>query len=184
MAQRFPTPMRKDVAAQAREIGLDPAFVYGLIRQESRFIVDARSGVGAAGLMQLMPATARWTAKKIGVPYSPGSLADRDTNLRLGNAYLKLVLDDAGGSQAMAAAAYNAGPGRPRKWRDGPVLDAAVVGREHPFPGDARLRQEGALEQQLLRGPARRPRHERSRPARPDHRPARPERAAAGKDLP
>jgi peptidoglycan lytic transglycosylase len=133
MAQRFPTPMRKHVAAQAREIGLDPAFVYGLIRQESRFIVDARSGVGAAGLMQLMPATARWTAKKIGVPYSPASLADRDTNLRLGNAYLKLVLDDAGGSQAMAAAAYNAGPGRPRKWRDGPVLDAAVWVENIPF---------------------------------------------------
>ena len=134
MDQRYPTPLRKDVVARAREIGLDPAFVYGLIRQESRFIADARSGVGAAGLMQLMPATARWTAKKIGLPYTPGAIADRDTNLRLGNAYLKLVLDDAGGSQAMAAAAYNAGPGRPRKWRDGPVLDAAVWVESIPFP--------------------------------------------------
>lgn len=132
--QRFPTPLRKDVVARAREIGLDPAFVYGLIRQESRFIVDARSGVGAAGLMQLMPATAKWTAKKIGLPYSAGAIVDRDTNLRLGNAYLKLVLDDAGGSQALAAAAYNAGPGRPRKWRDGPVLDAAVWVENIPFP--------------------------------------------------
>jgi len=134
MDQRYPTPLRKDVVARAREIGLDPAFVYGLIRQESRFIADARSGVGAAGLMQLMPATARWTAKKIGLPYTPGAIVDRDTNLRLGNAYLKLVLDDAGGSQAMAAAAYNAGPGRPRKWRDGPVLDAAVWVENIPFP--------------------------------------------------
>jgi soluble lytic murein transglycosylase len=134
MEQRFPTPLRKDVSARAREIGLDPAFVYGLIRQESRFIVDARSGVGAAGLMQLMPATAKWTARKIGMPYSPALIADRDTNLRLGNAYLKLVLDDAGGSQAMAAAAYNAGPGRPRKWREGPVLDAAVWVESIPFP--------------------------------------------------
>ena len=132
--QRFPTPLRKDVAARAREIGLDPAFVYGLIRQESRFIVDARSGVGASGLMQLMPATARWTAKKIGMPYSPGQITDRETNLRLGNAYLKLVLDDVGGSQPLAAAAYNAGPGRPRKWRDGPVLDAAVWVENIPFP--------------------------------------------------
>lgn len=132
--QRFPTPLRKDVAARAREIGLDPAFVYGLIRQESRFILDARSGVGAAGLMQLMPATAKWTAKKIGLPYTPALIADRDTNLRLGNAYLKLVLDDVGGSQAMAAAAYNAGPGRPRKWREGPVLDAAVWVENIPFP--------------------------------------------------
>ncbi len=132
--QRFPTPLRKDVAARAREIGLDPAFVYGLIRQESRFILDARSGVGASGLMQLMPATAKWTAKKIGLPYTPSLIADRDTNLRLGNAYLKLVLDDAGGSQAMAAAAYNAGPGRPRKWREGPILDAAVWVENIPFP--------------------------------------------------
>ncbi len=134
MEQRYPTPLRKDVVARAREIGLDPAFVYGLIRQESRFIADARSGVGAAGLMQLMPATARWTAKKIGLAYTPGAIVDRDTNLRLGNAYLKLVLDDVGGSQAMAAAAYNAGPGRPRKWRDGPVLDAAVWVENIPFP--------------------------------------------------
>jgi len=132
--QRFPTPLKNDVAARAREIGLDPAFVYGLIRQESRFIVDARSGVGASGLMQLMPATARWTAKKLGMPYTSALIADRDTNLRLGNAYLKLVLDDAGGSQALAAAAYNAGPGRPRKWREGPVLDAAIWVENIPFP--------------------------------------------------
>ncbi len=133
MDQRFPAPLRQDVSARAREIGLDPAFVYGLIRQESRFIMDARSGVGASGLMQLMPSTAKWTAKKIGLPYSPALIADRDTNLRLGNAYLKLVLDDAGGSQALAAAAYNAGPGRPRKWREGPTLDAAVWAENIPF---------------------------------------------------
>ena len=134
MDQRFPAPLRQDVQARAKEIGLDPAFVYGLIRQESRFIMDARSGVGASGLMQLMPSTAKWTAKKIGLPYSPALIADRDTNLRLGNAYLKLVLDDAGGSQALAAAAYNAGPGRPRKWREGPTLDAAVWAENIPFP--------------------------------------------------
>ena len=131
--QRYPTPLKKEVTARAREIGLDPAYVYGLIRQESRFIMDARSGVGAAGLMQIMPATAKWTAKKIGLAYTPAAIADRDTNLRLGNAYLKLVLDDMGGSQALAAAAYNAGPGRPRKWRDGPVLDAAAWVENIPF---------------------------------------------------
>jgi soluble lytic murein transglycosylase len=133
LEQRFPMPLLQDVSARAREIGLDPAYVYGLIRQESRFIMDARSNVGASGLMQLMPATARWTAKKIGLPYTPALITDRDTNLRLGNAYLKLVLDDMGGSQAMAAAAYNAGPGRPRKWREGPVLDAAVWVENIPF---------------------------------------------------
>jgi soluble lytic murein transglycosylase len=134
MEQRFPTPLRKEVAAAAREAGLDPSFIYGLIRQESRFVMDARSGVGASGLMQLMPGTAKWTAKKIGVPYSPALIADHETNLKLGNAYLKLVLDDVGGSQPMAAAAYNAGPGRPRQWRNGPILDAAIWAESIPFP--------------------------------------------------
>ena len=133
MAQRFPMPFRKDVIAKAGEIGLDPAYVYGLIRQESRFIMDARSSVGASGLMQIMPATARWTAKKIGLPYTPDLIADRDTNLRLGTSYLKLVLDDFGGSQALAAAAYNAGPNRPRKWRDGPALEPAIWAENVPF---------------------------------------------------
>ncbi|HZV93901.1 MAG TPA: transglycosylase SLT domain-containing protein, partial [Caldimonas sp.] len=132
--QRFPTPHRREVAAAARAAGLDPAFVYGLIRQESRFVMDARSGAGASGLMQLMPGTAKWTAKKLGIPYTPDLIADRETNLALGNAYLKLVLDDVGGSQPMAAAAYNAGPGRPRQWRNGPVLDAAVWAENIPFP--------------------------------------------------
>ena len=133
MAQRFPTPFRKEVQAAAREIGLDPAYVYGLIRQESRFVLNARSTVGATGLMQLMPATARWTAKKIGLDYSADLINDRDTNLKLGTHYLKLVLDDFSGSQALAAAAYNAGPGRPRKWREGPPLEPAVWAENIPF---------------------------------------------------
>jgi soluble lytic murein transglycosylase len=66
MVQRFPMPFRDAVVERAKSIGLDPAYVYGLIRQESRFIMDARSHVGASGLMQVMPATARWTAKRSG----------------------------------------------------------------------------------------------------------------------
>jgi len=131
--QRYPLPFRNEVLAKAREIGLDPAYVYGLIRQESRFIMDARSHVGASGLMQVMPATARWTAKKAGLDYKPEYLTDRDFNLRIGTNYLKLVLDDFGGSMAMAAAAYNAGPGRPRRWREGPVIDAALWAESIPF---------------------------------------------------
>ena len=134
MTQRFPTPHLKEVTMHAREIGVDVAYVYGLIRQESRFIMDARSGVGASGLMQLMPATARWTAKKIGLPYTPDLITDRDTNIKLGTSYLKLVLDDFGGSQALAAAAYNAGPSRPRKWRNGPALETAIWAENIPFP--------------------------------------------------
>jgi soluble lytic murein transglycosylase len=133
VAQRFPTPFRDAVVAQAGRSGLDPAFVYGLIRQESRFITDARSQAGASGLMQLMPGTARWTARKIGLPYSDAAVNDPDTNLKLGMAYLKLVLDDFGGSAALATAAYNAGPGRPRRWRDGPVLEPAAWAESIPF---------------------------------------------------
>lgn len=132
--QRYPQPMRNDVVAKARDINLDPAYVYGLIRQESRFVMDARSAVGASGLMQIMPGTAKWTAKKIGVDYKPGMLTDRDTNLKLGTAYLKLVLDSLDGSQPMAAAAYNAGPNRPRRWRDGPLLEPAAWAENIPFP--------------------------------------------------
>ena len=133
IAQRFPTPFRQELVSRAQEIGLDPAYVFGLIRQESRFVADAKSHVGASGLMQIMPATARWTARKIGVVYSPQLIADRNTNLKLGTGYLKLVLDDFDGSQAMAAAAYNAGPARSRKWREGPSLEPAVWAENIPF---------------------------------------------------
>ena len=133
MAQRFPMPFRRELQAKAREVGIDPAYVYGLIRQESRFITDARSHVGATGLMQVMPATARWTAKKVGIPFQPELMTDSDFNMRIGTSYLKLVLDDFGGSMAMAAAAYNAGPSRPRRWREGPMLDAAIWAENIPF---------------------------------------------------
>lgn len=132
--QRFPMPFRNTVVERAQGIGLDPAYVYGLIRQESRFIMDARSHVGASGLMQVMPATARWTAKKIGLTgFTPDQISDRDTNITIGTAYLKLALDDFAGSMPLAAAAYNAGPGRPRNWRNGPVLDAAIWAENVPF---------------------------------------------------
>ena len=132
--QRFPMPFREAVVRRSQEIGLDPAYVYGLIRQESRFVMDARSHVGASGLMQVMPATARWTARKIGMTdFAPDQLNDRDTNIAIGTGYLKLVLDDFDGSMPLAAAAYNAGPGRPRSWRNGPVIEAAAWAENVPF---------------------------------------------------
>jgi soluble lytic murein transglycosylase len=116
--QRFPVPYRDSLARNALAAGVDEAWVYALIRQESRFVVDARSPVGAVGLMQLMPATARYTARRAGaVDFAPERLADLDTNLRIGTTYLRLVLDDLDGSPVLASAAYNAGPNRPRAWR-------------------------------------------------------------------
>jgi len=132
--QRFPMPLREIVVRKAGAIRLDPAFVYGLIRQESRFIMDARSHVGASGLMQVMPATAKWTAKKIGLTsFTPDQITDREVNVAIGTGYLKLVLDDFEGSMPLATAAYNAGPGRSRTWRNGPVLEAAIWAENIPF---------------------------------------------------
>ncbi len=135
--QRFPMPFKTAVLARTQQIGLDPAYVYGLIRQESRFITDAKSGVGAAGLMQVMPATAKWTARKIGLSdFQAHQITERDTNIAIGTGYLKLVLDNFDGSMPMAAAAYNAGPSRPRSWRGqsgGTALDAAIWAENVPF---------------------------------------------------
>jgi soluble lytic murein transglycosylase len=115
---RFPAPFADRLTPIARAQGLDPAWVYGLIRQESRFVMDARSHVGASGLMQIMPATARWIAKKKGVrDFTPSQINELDTNLQFGSFYLKTVFDDLGRSAVLASAGYNAGPGRPRSWR-------------------------------------------------------------------
>jgi soluble lytic murein transglycosylase len=137
LEQRYPMPFKQAVLARTKSIGLDPAYVYGLIRQESRFIMDARSTVGASGLMQVMPATAKWTAKKIGLnDFQAHQITDRDTNIAIGTGYLKLVLDSFNGSMPMAAAAYNAGPSRPRTWRGqtgAPVLEAAIWAENIPF---------------------------------------------------
>ena len=132
--QRFPLPHHNRVVERANAIGLDPAYVYGLIRQESRFVTDARSGVGASGLMQVMPATARWTARKIGMTdFQPQRITDLETNIAIGTAYLKLALDDFDGSLPLAAAAYNAGPNRSRAWRNGPVLAGEIWAENIPF---------------------------------------------------
>jgi soluble lytic murein transglycosylase len=137
--QRFPMPHKDAVLARSRQINLDPAYVYGLIRQESRFITDARSHVGASGLMQVMPATAKWTAKKIGLTqFTADQINDRDTNIAIGTGYLKLVLDSFEGSMPLAAGAYNAGPSRSRRWRapsngTGPVLEGAIWAENVPF---------------------------------------------------
>jgi soluble lytic murein transglycosylase len=134
LGQRFPMPFRDAVVRQSQAIGLDPAYVYGLIRQESRFIMDARSSVGASGLMQVMPATARWTARKIGLTgFTPAQLNDRDTNILIGTNYLKLALNQFDGSLPLTAAAYNAGPGRARGWRNGPALEGAIWAENVPL---------------------------------------------------
>lgn len=134
--QRFPTPYRDIMRATTQRQGMEMAWVYGLIRQESRFIMNARSHVGASGLMQLMPATARYVAKKIGLnDFTHNQVNEIETNILLGTSYLNMVLSDLEGSQAMATAAYNAGPGRPRAWRSTLTrqVEGAIFAESIPF---------------------------------------------------
>lgn len=129
---RYLAPYREVLKVRVSQMNLDEAWVYGLIRQESRFIADARSRVGAGGLMQLMPATAKWVAGKIGLR-AIGDVTEIDTNVSLGTYYLKHVLDTLDGQPVLASAAYNAGPGRARAWRPEVPIEGAIYAETIPF---------------------------------------------------
>jgi len=96
--------------------GVEQALVLGITRQESGFDPLIRSGAGARGMMQLMPATAQHVARGLGMDYEPSRLDDPDYNMRLGSSYLGQMVSQFSGSYVMAIAAYNAGPGRPTQW--------------------------------------------------------------------
>jgi soluble lytic murein transglycosylase len=97
--------------------GLEPGLILALMRQESAFDVDALSWAGARGLMQVMPATARRVAKRLGLPFSRERLLnDPDYNMAIGTAYISQVVEEFSGSYVLALAAYNAGPSRARRW--------------------------------------------------------------------
>ena len=132
---RYLMPFRSKVEPLAAAVDLDEAWAYGLIRQEARFIINARSSAGAGGLMQVMPATAKMVARQIGMDYQPGMMHDIDTNIRLGTSYLADIYNKFDGSAVLASAGYNAGPGRPRTWRstlDRPV-EGAIFAETIPF---------------------------------------------------
>jgi soluble lytic murein transglycosylase len=117
---RFPMAYRADLVQQARVRGLHSSWVFAITRQESAFMADARSGVGAMGLMQLMPATAKETARKFGIPLgNPNNVLIPTTNIQLGAAYLSQVHAQFNGNRVLASAAYNAGAGRVRQWLRG-----------------------------------------------------------------
>jgi len=131
---RYPAPYSIVLSKQARVRKLDEPLLFGLVRQESRFIADARSSAGAAGLMQLLPSTARLVAKKIGMKdFRPSRLGRPEVNAALGAFYLRQVLDGFGGNAVLAAAAYNAGPGRARRWCDAKPLEGAIYIETIPF---------------------------------------------------
>lgn len=130
---RYPTPFKKVMEKSSEKYELDEAWVYGLIRQESRFIVEARSPVGAMGLMQLMPATAKWVANKLGIKnLRLTQISDINTNIEFGTYYLRTVLNNLG-HPVLATAGYNAGPGRARRWKADYNLEGAIYTETIPF---------------------------------------------------
>ena len=137
-------PLRHEdmIRQQAADKKVDPSLIAGVIYTESRFR-DATSHAGAKGLMQLMPETADYIARKSGgTRFERADLATPQINIAYGTWYLRYLLDKYKGNTILTLAAYNAGEGKVDEWR----ANAAARGREvqgrrpHPVPGDARLR--------------------------------------------
>lgn len=117
---RFPMAFRELFRTNAARSDIPVHWSLAIARQESAFMPDAQSGSGALGVMQLMPATAKATARKLGVRYrSSRQLLDPETNIKLGSAYLSMMLKRFNNNRILASAAYNAGPTRVTRWKDG-----------------------------------------------------------------
>lgn len=117
---RFPMAHRDQLVREAGRRELHSSWVFAITRQESAFMADARSHAGAMGLMQLMPATAKETARRFGIPLAtPQQAFNPDVNIQLGAAYLSQVYGQFNGNRILASAAYNAGPSRVRRWLRG-----------------------------------------------------------------
>ena len=113
----YPLKYSHEIEKRAEERKLDPNLVRALILQESYYNPSAKSRVGATGLMQLMPPTAKEHASRLGLRYSPGKLENPDFNVRLGTFHLRMLIDMFRGNTYFAVASYNAGQGNVLKWR-------------------------------------------------------------------
>jgi soluble lytic murein transglycosylase len=113
---RFPLPHENLFDKAARNTRISKNWIYGIARQESAFMYDAKSPVGATGLMQLMPSTAQYVSRKQRIKYSKHRLIDPEYNIKLGSLYLKQLLSRYKGNRVLATAAYNAGPGSVNRW--------------------------------------------------------------------
>ncbi len=131
---RYLMPYQSLMRQAAYKQNIDLTWAHGIVRQESRFMHYAKSHAGAAGLMQLMPTTARWAAKRAGVKnYKRNMIDDLDTNVTIGTYYLRYTLDLMKGNKVMATAGYNAGPSRARKWQAQEPLEGAIYAETIPF---------------------------------------------------
>lgn len=150
---RFPMAHRSNFVAEAKTRGLQSSWMFAVTRQESAFMVQAKSHVGAMGLMQLMPATAKETAQRYGITLAtPRSAVIPAINIQLGAAYLSQVLGQFNGNRVLASAAYNAGPGRVRQWlRDAKHLPYDVWVESIPFD-ETRLYVQNVLTYSVIYG--------------------------------
>ncbi len=131
---RYMAPFRAEFDAASRNNDVDVAMLYGIARQESRFSPDIVSSAGAVGLMQLMPGTARWVAQQLGrKDYRSAAISDVELNTLFGAYYFKYWFERLDRMPALAAAAYNAGPGRAQNWRPPAPLEGAVWVETIPF---------------------------------------------------
>ena len=131
---RYPAPYREAMQENLQKHGLEEAWVYGLMRQESRFATKAKSDAGAAGLMQIMPDTARWVARQIGMKgYRRGLIHQLDVNIKLGTYYMKTVFNQFAANPVLASAAYNAGPARAKQWQGNKPMEGAIYVETIPF---------------------------------------------------
>lgn len=131
---RFPLMHTPNILKAAKHHQIDPAWIFAVARQESAFVADAKSPAGALGLMQLIPSTASMVAKRKQILFkNTKSLLDPHTNLHLGSGYLKMMLDAHQQNPVLATAAYNAGPGRVRKWLPKQKMDAETWIATIPF---------------------------------------------------
>lgn len=112
-----PMPHQSQVVRYSRQVNIDPAWAYGIMRQESRFVSSARSGVGASGLMQIMPDTARYIARNLGESYSASNANSGDTNIRYGTWYMSDIMGKLNYQPVLATAGYNAGPNKAKRWQ-------------------------------------------------------------------
>jgi soluble lytic murein transglycosylase len=131
---RYLMPYQSLMRQAAYKQNVDLTWAHGIVRQESRFMHYAKSHAGAAGLMQLMPTTARWAAQRAGVKnYKRNMIDDLDTNVTIGTYYLRYTLDLMKGNKVMATAGYNAGPSRAKQWQGSEPLEGAIYAETIPF---------------------------------------------------
>lgn len=117
LALSHPMPHQSAVVRYSQDAGIDPAWAYGIMRQESRFVTSARSNVGASGLMQVMPDTAKYIARNLGEIYSASRANSGDTNIRYGTWYMGDILGKLNYQPVLATAGYNAGPNNAKRWQ-------------------------------------------------------------------